>query len=246
MYEPRTYRDKIIESRFRSFFIEVEESDLWIGLNGQGIDEEEHNKILNYVHFLRKTLKDYINDHPEFLISHAPLKVLKGDPDIVKLMKNAGIAAGTGPMAAVAGLVSMKTCLMIGELYPESEIIVENGGDVFMKIKDDLLVNVFPSENSYFKDLALRIPGKEYNYLSVCSSSGVFGHSFSYGKADLVSVFSGDACLSDAWATSLANRIITKDDLENLHHELPEGIIAILAVKDDKLFYRGPFEFAKI
>jgi hypothetical protein len=81
--------------------------------------------------------------------------------------------------------------------------------------------------------------------LGVASSSGKFGHSFSYGKADLVTVISEDPCLADAFATAIANKIHSKEDAEKMVNEVPKGVIALFCVMDNRLYYKGPFEFVQ-
>ncbi|MGQ9473462.1 MAG: hypothetical protein ACUVRN_05370, partial [Candidatus Caldatribacteriaceae bacterium] len=48
----------------------------------------------------------------------------------------------------------------------------------------------------------------------VATSSGKVGPSLSFGKADAVVVVSPSSALSDAWATSLANRVRKREDVE--------------------------------
>ena len=244
MYEPRIYRDVMQNGRFHSFTILVEETDLWIG-TGKKINNIEQEYLEEYIISLRTQLKDYMHFNRNFSFSHIPVMINEGDPEIIKMMKSSTIAAGTGPMASVAGMVALNTGLKLGEMYPEMEIVVENGGDIFMKIQDNLILNMFPSKSPYFKDLAMEIP-PDQGILSVCSSSGKFGHSYSYGTADLVSVFAENTCLADAWATSLANKVRNYEDIEKIVKDIPLDIIAVLAIKDKKAGYKGPFRFVNI
>ena len=57
-------------------------------------------------------------------------------PDIVQAMLRASAAAGVGPMAAVAGAVAEYTGREI--LKSCDEVIVENGGDIFLKVNRDV------------------------------------------------------------------------------------------------------------
>ena len=242
MYEPRLYRNGMGKGRFRSFRIAIAETDLWIGMNPDLPGEKEKQKLKKYITDLRRQLEEYIALYPAFLESHIPLNVLHSDPEFIRKMKLAGIASSTGPMAAVAGAFAMLAGKFLEQIFPCREFIIENGGDIFMKIEEEIRIQPFIKGQEVFHGLALKITAEE-KYLSVCSSSGTFGHSFSYGKADLVTVISQDAMLADAWATSLANQIHIKEDVQRVTEVLPENIQAVLAVKDNKMGYKGPFLF---
>lgn len=245
MYEPRTYRKQMEDGRFESFTLQEQETDLWIGINDYAKPEEVWKEAKTTVSDLRKVLKDYINDHPDFLNSHKPLALHGNEPLVIQDLKKAAIQTNTGPMAAVAGITAMSTLNYLDELFDIGEIIVENGGDIALKIEKSIVVDPVADKNKYFGNLGIEIsPIAEK--LAICSSSGTFGHSFSYGKADLVVTISQDAALADAWATSLANKIQTKKDVEKIAGKLPTGIIAVMAVKDDKMAYRGPFSMVSL
>lgn len=245
MYEPRKYRDLMEGSRFFSFNIIVEETDLWIGLGNSNLNDGEKEIIRKYIIQLRKELEEYIQCYPSFQESHSPVETLKSDPESILMMKKAAILAGTGPMATVAGFFAEKVLRYLDGIFPQDEIIVENGGDLYLKIENSMIINPFPAQNNLFSNLGLIVDAGE-RYLSICSSSGVFGHSFSYGKADLVTVISKDACLADAWATSLANKIKNVEDVEKVCQELPAGVMAVLGIKDDRMGYKGPYKFVRI
>ncbi len=244
MYEPRVYRYAMQNGRFHFFTLQLEETDLWIG-TGREINHIAQECLREYIKSLREQLKSYISLHNDFAVSHQPLKINDKDPEIIKMMKSSAISAGTGPMASVAGMVAQNTGLKIGEMFPGMEIIVENGGDIYMNIQDNIMINLFPAKNLYFRDLSMIITPL-HEHLSVCSSSGIFGHSYSYGKADLVSVFAEDTCLADAWATSLANKVQDEEDVEKIITKIPGDLIGVLAVKNKKTAYKGPYRFVKI
>ncbi len=245
MYKSRTYRKIMEEGRFKSFIVKEEESDLWIGLNNYDDLDTLKKQSLTFLRSLRLELKNYIGSYPEFLSSHEPIPVTEIDSANIREMKNAAITAYTGPMASVAGLIAEKTLHFLEELCPESEIIVENGGDLYLKLKKEVIISPFAGKNSHFAHLGFEI-FPDHEYLAVCASSGMFGHSFSYGKADLVVVFAEKACLADAWATSIANKIIITKDVNKATKEIPSGAYAILGVKDDKMAYKGNFPIVEL
>lgn len=245
MYEPRTYRRQMENGRFTGFTLRDGETDLWIGISDQTNLKEIRRSAINCVSDLRKVLKNYVDDNPDFLRSHKPLALDDNEPTIIKEMKIAAMEANTGPMAAVAGIIAMNTLKNLDEKFNIGEIIIENGGDIAIKIENQIVVDPFAGKNKYFKNLGIEISNFKEK-LAICSSSGIFGHSLSYGKADLVVAISRDAALADAWATSIANDIQIKEDVEKVTRILPSEIISVMAVKDDKMAYRGSFSMVRI
>ncbi|MFW5645155.1 MAG: UPF0280 family protein, partial [Bacteroidota bacterium] len=136
--------------RFSNFTIQEEETDLWIGINDMLKNEEIRNAAKGKVSDIRKQLKRYIKAYPEFLNSHDPLSLYDHEPPIIQEMKNAAIKANTGPMAAVAGSIAMSTLDHLDERFPLKEIVIENGGDIAVKINHPLIIDPFAGENRYF------------------------------------------------------------------------------------------------
>ncbi len=81
-----------------------------------------------------------------------------------------------------------------------SEAIVENGGDIWIASPSAVTVGLYAGEHPLSGRLALRIPPERLP-VSVCSSSGRFGHSLSFGDCDLATVVARDGALADAAAT---------------------------------------------
>jgi ApbE superfamily uncharacterized protein (UPF0280 family) len=110
-------------------------------------------------------------------------------------------------MAAVAGAIAE----YVGRaLLPLSEeVIVENGGDIFIFSKRERLAAVYAGDSPLSGRLAVALkprggPGTAGAF-GVCHSSGTVGHSLSFGKADAALVISEDCALADAAATRLGN-----------------------------------------
>ena len=80
------------------------------------------------------------------------------------------------------------------------------------------------------------IPSRTFP-LAMCSSSGVMGHSRSFGKADLVTVAAKKASLADAAATALCNRIQSADDIQEVLEEAQRitGLEGVLIAVEDKV-----------
>ena len=143
-------------------------------------------------------------------------------------------------MAAVAGTVSK----YVGNLLEpfSAEIIIENGGDLLIKTRKERRIAIH-TNNPRFADLGIKIKPRE-KPLGVCTSSGVMGHSLSFGKADAVSILSENIPLSDAVATALGNRIKKPADVEKglaWVKEIP-GILGVLIIIDDQLGAWGEIE----
>ena len=139
-----------------------------------------------------------------------------------------------GPMATVAGAVC--EYLASNLLKYCSYLIIENGGDVYIKSKKDINVGVY-LKNKYFKDkIDLKVKAKD-TPCGLCSSSGSFGHSLSMGKSDLVVTLAKSAISSDGAATAVANSIGSSNDISRSinHYKKFNDIKGILIVKDDKL-----------
>jgi ApbE superfamily uncharacterized protein (UPF0280 family) len=228
--------------RFLQFSIMEQESDLWIGLS-PGNYPDFKAVCARQLRKLRSVLLNYIQEYPSFQNSLVPLPLLEEDPPQVKAMKEAALMANTGPMAAVAGMIAEEMLFFIQQQYSPEEIVVENGGDVALSIKEELTVSVYAGTNEKFSHLGLVIP-QGIAPCGVCTSSGRFGHSLSFGNADSLTVCHTSAAVADAWATSLANRIKSESDIEEvLRVEIP-GLLSVVGIAGEKMGIRGGFRLA--
>ena len=171
-------------------------------------DLHSHN-LYYFIYKKRQELKNYISKHEDFKLSYEPVLVEEA-PLIVKLMARAGRKAEVGPMAAVAGTIAQ---LSMGYLLDEGarNAIVDNGGDVAIKTTNDVVMGLYAGESSLSGQLGFKIK-HEKTPMGVCTSSGTVGHSVSFGRADSVTVFAGEASTADALATSIANDVKGKLD----------------------------------
>lgn len=202
----RTYRGRLIpkpgETAFQAV---VEQTDLWIVA-----EKDLSAQVVSHVEAVRGRLKNYILLHPEFAESLTPVEVCKGAPEIAARMALAAKAAGVGPMAAVAGAMSQSVVERFAGESPN--ILVENGGDIFMHSTRDRVIGLLARPIEGVR-LGLSLPASGFP-LAVCASSGRVGHSLSLGRADLVTVLGRAGAMADAAATALANMVRSKDDLE--------------------------------
>lgn len=247
VFEPRIYRCNMNRQRFRYFNVVEKETDLWIGVTNASFHHELiafcEEKVIHY----REQVENCIKQYPEFGRSFKPLPPKTDFPEMVVEMTKAAIQSGTGPMSAVAGAIAEAVGNDILKLYSPEEVLIENGGDIFVNIKNDLLVKFYAGRNHNFSNLAINIPGK-CGKLGICTSSGMFGHSFSYGLADSVTVVCKSATLADAWATSICNRVKNNTcikDLTKEYQNIPE-ILSLVIVKDEEMGIAGEFELKMI
>jgi ApbE superfamily uncharacterized protein (UPF0280 family) len=191
----------------------------------------------------RTQLEEHIAAHPEFRSALTPLEAPAGPlPDLLAAMYTAGQVAGVGPMAAVAGAVAEFVGQALRTL--SREVLVENGGDLYLDVTDEVVVGLFAGESPFSGRVALRIRAAD-SPLAVCTSSGTVGPSLSYGMADAAVVVGRPTALADAVATALGNRIHSTDDLQTAAEwavALP-GIRGAVTVLGDRLAAAGAIEF---
>jgi hypothetical protein len=235
-YLERNYRRLVSDNKLQSYQVTVRETDLLISS-----DVELKQSALDSVHRHRAYLEAYISRHPEFLSALAPLAPDDLAPDIVRDMLNAARLTGVGPMAAVAGAVAQR----VGQdlLSHTSNVIVENGGDIFLKCHNEMKIGIFAGASPLSSRLVIRIRPEE-TPVGVCTSSGTVGPSLSFGAADAVCVKSGSAALADAAATAIGNRVKTKKDIKkalNFGAGI-KGVLGILIIVEDELGVLGEME----
>lgn len=229
VYQERAYRNYVKATNLTKFEIIEKETDLLILA-----DKNLYDKALAYVLKYRAEIERYIKANPKFEKSFSPYRVKYDAPAIVKEMAKAARKAKVGPMAAVAGTMAE----FVGKdlLEFSDEIIVENGGDLFLKINQARKVGVFAGNSPFSEKIALEIEPREKPF-SVCTSSGTVGHSFSFGKADAVIVIAKSAALADAAATAIGNEV---KEISDIDHGLKlakkiRGLDGVLIIKEDQM-----------
>ena len=238
MYEPRTYRDWVKDKDLVSFAVAVKETDLHIRAR-RDLTAEALSATQRY----RTDLESYIKSHPIFLTTLKPFEVEQDAPSIVKEMADATREVGVGPMAAVAGAIAER----VGkELLPYSEdVIVENGGDIFLKTSKERFIGVYAGKSKFTKKIAFSIRPEE-TPLGVCTSSGTVGHSLSFGYADAVIVFSPSTPLADAAATAIGNRVRIAEDIPDALEfaQSIKGLRGVAIIKGDNMGLWGQIKLA--
>jgi ApbE superfamily uncharacterized protein (UPF0280 family) len=239
-YQKRFYRDSNRHRGLEYFTVTVKETDLLIAAQ-RPLIVEAREAVLKY----RNQLENYIEKYPVFKESLIPLPYEQFAPAIVKDMMQAAEKAGVGPMASVAGAIA--ECVGRDLLHLSKEIIIENGGDLFLSILHDTLVEIYAGNSFLSGRLALKIKAKD-TPLGVCTSSGTVGHSKSFGTSDAVTIVSNSAALADAAATAVGNVVHTKQDIgKGLEQaQAIDGVRGVLIIKDHKLGVWGDIELKKI
>jgi ApbE superfamily uncharacterized protein (UPF0280 family) len=229
MYEPRTYRNWIKDQDLTSFKVEVKETDLHIRAT-TNLKRKALRLVLKY----RGMLERYIERYPLFLTSLKPIAVGDDAPQIIKLMSESTSIVGVGPMASVAGAIAE---FVGNELLAYSpEIIIENGGDIFLRSLKTRLVGIYAGESPLSGKIGLEINGQD-TPLGICTSSGTVGHSLSFGKADAVVTLAKSATFADAIATAIGNMIVRCDDIPKgiEFAKGVEGLLGLVIIKGDKI-----------
>lgn len=238
-HRTRFYRDYNGESS-GSFNVRIDTTDLFIRA-----DVNLHDKAYEVLKSARAELEEHIRKHDDFLHSLNPIIPYGDEGKIAAVMYSASAAAGVGPMAAVAGAIAEKVGRDL--LDYTGEIIVENGGDIWMTLKKPAVIGIYVN-NIYFKNnIGIKI-NPENTPCSVCTSTSKLGHSLSFGKADSVTVIAGSGALADAAATAVCNMVQSENDIEAaLDFAMSiDGVSGCLIIFRDKLAALGKIELAPL
>ncbi len=242
-YNDRIYRQRFSEERWVGFVVKYKETDVWIGVDKTSFCEDMPAFAETVTRTYRTELDTYIFRDEQFGKSLEPYPAQDDAPEMAKRMSEVSYKAGVGPMAAVAGAFAMFIGDTLAHKYKVNEIIVENGGDIYADIKEDMDVAIFAGESTLSEKVGLRIKA-ENSPLGICTSSGTVGPSLSFGTADAVMIVCKNTSLADAYATGFANRIQSKEDVSLLAQEIEtyDDILGALLVKDDQMGIVGEFE----
>lgn len=241
--EPRFYRRQMGEGRLHSFVIGYKDSDLWIGIDPESYFPEIAEFAQNKLTELRKELEAYLLVHTNFASSFSPVRPNKNAPEIAHYMAEASQEAQTGPMAAVAGAFSEFIGKAIQNNYSVNEIVVENGGDIYLSLKNNLTISVYAGTSPLSEKIGIEIPAYD-TPLGICTSAGTVGPSTSFGIADAVMVVSKKTALADAFATAIGNQIKGADSISHQLSicEIQPDILSIIIICDGQIGIKGKYE----
>lgn len=242
-YVIRQYRDHFRQDRWTYFTAVYKETDLCIGVDKASWQDGIVEFAGQFIRELRKEMDGWIAGHPDYAQSLVPCAAGADAPQIFREMSEVAGKSGIGPMSAVAGAVAQRTGEAIKARFGVREIFVENGGDIYADICEDMDISVFAGTSPLSEKVGLHIDAK-YAPLGICTSSGTVGPSLSFGKADAVMLICHDVKLADTYATAFANVIQTADDVQPCIERISkqEDILAAIAIKDDKIGICGSFE----
>jgi ApbE superfamily uncharacterized protein (UPF0280 family) len=197
-------------------------------------DKEEAIEIaVDSIKRNREALEDYLRANPRFLYSLKPVKV-PAEPLVAKLMSEAAEKADVGPMAAVAGVLAdlaVKTMVSAG-----CEVaVVEDGGEVSAVSNEPVDVAVSAGDIQLSKRFGFRLTSFP---VGVATSSGVFSHALSFGDAEAVTVFCGNAGLADAAATAVGN-VVKGDNYQIASQSGVDKALSIQGVEGVLIIYKG-------
>ena len=239
-YCNRNYRQKIKCQDLTSFQVQEEESDLLIQSSAFIND-----KALSLLKYYRKILKDYIYLHPSFKTTLRPYPSDKSSHSMILDMIMASQQCNVGPMASVAGCISQYVGRNL--LRYSNDIIIENGGDLFIKSTRIRRVMIYAGSSPLSNKFYLEVDSSEKS-IGICTSSGTVGPSLSMGKADAVTVLSCSAIVADAAATAVGNIIQNKNDIPkglDFAKSIPD-ILGLIIIKDDKIGIWGEIQYGLV
>lgn len=126
------------------------------------------------------------------------------------------------------------------------QIIIENGGDIYIKSDQDRLIGIYAGNSVLSGKFAIEIQ-KDLFPVGVCTSSATVGHSFSMGKADAAVVISKTCAVADAFATAFCNRIKKTEDIAPALEWVNgfDEVIGAVAIINDKIGAIGNIKLVK-
>ncbi len=240
LYLNKNYRKKLSLRGLISYEVKLKESDLYVYT-----EKNFYREALGFLARVRSEIEEYIALNKDFLYSFSPVKPHPSMAPAPRVMAEASLRAGVGPMAAVAGTVAG----FVGEKLLEfsDEVVVENGGDIYMKLNRPARAAVFAGESPLSMKIGVKVNPRR-GALSLCSSSGTVGHSLSGGNADAALCIAREAALADAAATAVANSVQAPGDIEkglSLSRKI-RGIRGSLIICGDKMGAWGDMELCRV
>ncbi len=225
----RFYRTLGQPTGLRSFRVMVKETDLQIHSQSDLTDI-----ALELVAQYRGFIEGFIRRNPLFLDALVPVAFDEPAPAIVRDMIMASSKAGVGPMAAVAGAIAAN----VGHdlLSHTPQVIVENGGDVFVKTLSPLVMGIHAGSSPLSLRVGLKLDHEKMP-LGICTSSGTVGHSRSTGNSDAVCIVSPNCALADAAATAIGNCVHSAADISQAieYGRTIDGVTGMVIIIDDRI-----------
>jgi ApbE superfamily uncharacterized protein (UPF0280 family) len=240
MYEKRTYRNLVKTDDLVKFEVVVKETDLLVRAE-RDLSKDTRESVLKYRH----QLETYIAMNPEFQKSLFPFTDDPYAPEIVQEMILASQLTHVGPMAAVAG--AMAEWVSRDLLNLSKEVIVENGGDIFLFTSKERTIGIYAGDSPLSFKIGIVIEPEE-TPLGICTSSGTVGPSLSFGKANAVCILAKSSALADAAATAVGNVVKEKKDIEWGLERGKEitGVLGTLIIIEEKMGVWGNIKLTQL
>ncbi len=237
MYKERFYRDWLKKEDLYKVWVAIEESDILVATSKKIDEKLIHIKVEE----LRGQIKNYIKRDRRFLTSLVPIECFEDAPPIVKDMCSRAKLCEVGPFAGVAGAIAQYLGRDLLRYSPE--VIIENGGDLFLKITRERKVGIVFFRAGAEQILRAKI-APQNTPLGISSSSSKVGHSLSLGNVDLACVFAEDSILSDICATLFGNSVKKKKDIPQAFRRLKSipGVRAGILVFEGDVSLWGDLE----
>lgn len=239
MGDPRQYRKRVRGGDLVTFQVTVKETDLLVSA-----ETYLQQKVREAVWKYRHQIEWYIAKDSGFKDSLTPYEVDPLAPRIIREMAEATRSVGVGPMASVAGAIAEYVGRDLLHLSPQ--IILENGGDIFLATQLERIVSLFTESSLFPSFIDLRIR-PEKTPVGICTSSGKEGPSLSFGRADAVMVMSPSAVLGDAAATAAGNLVQSRKDIQKALDFLSgtPNVIGGAVLVDGEIGFWGDIELAE-
>ncbi len=237
MYKKRLYRVSVHNKDLISFKIAHFESDLLICA-----EKDLKNQAKQLLCLYHQQVQDYVQANPVFSQSLRPLTLDKKAPLIIQQMYKAAKKAKVGPMATVAGAIASAVGEGLAKI--SQEIIVENGGDIYIATKQIRKIGIFAGIGCIYNQLVFSINPAQ-TPCGICASSGKFGHSLSFGNSNATIVIADTAALADGFATAIGNMIKTDEDMVKSvkFAQKQAEIKGFIAITSSKLTAYGNVQF---
>jgi ApbE superfamily uncharacterized protein (UPF0280 family) len=176
---------------------------------------DEHwqvDKAIQQLKQIRAEVEAFIIHFPEFKVTLEPW-AWEGHndvPRVVQRMIDATAPFGVGPMAAVAGAFVDEVYERIGGDRIEN-FVMEDGGEILVRASRPITIGLYAGRSALGSRVGFVIPPGDMEISGIASSSATIGHAISFGNADVVTVFCGNASIADAAATAICNMTTASD-----------------------------------
>ena len=231
-YKDRFYRPK--EACPYRLEVSYKETDMYLHCDTP-LDRNEVRAIIKEYY---DQIDGYIRRNRRFLSSLTALPDDNDAPPIIQDMLSASQMSGIGPFSSVAGAMSW----YVGGALAKScgELMIENGGDLYLNIHGDKKIGVYLGEQSNPRFLSLLITARDEPF-GICSSSATISHSLNFGRADLVTVVAATSVIADTFATALSNKVKSAYDIKEVLKEaqMSPSIEGILIACEQKIALWG-------